>query len=90
VVEREHRLDTGCRELVRHQPAGGVRADPSDHSGARPEAGGGEGSVDGRPAGTKLDATVNATAEYRSRKRPVEHHVADGDQIREHPRRLIS
>jgi hypothetical protein len=89
-VVREQRLDAGRCELVRHQPAGGVRADPTDNRGACPEARGRERRIRGGPARAQLDAAVDATAGDGLRERPIEHHVTDGNQIMRHPSRLVS
>ncbi len=87
-VEREQGLDTGRNERLRHEPPGSIRADPADHRGPRAEPGGRERGVGGGPARAQLDPAVDASARNRCRERPVEHDVADGDQVVRHVRRI--
>ena len=83
-IAGEQRLDAGRHERVRHQSTGRVRTDATDHGGARPEACGSNGCIRCRPACAQLDAAVHAAACDGGRKRSVEHHVADGDQVIRH------
>jgi hypothetical protein len=88
-VAREQWLDAGLGKSLRDQPSGGVRADTTDDRGACAEQPRRERRVGSGPARTQLDATVDAIAGDRCRKRPVEHHVTNGDQVIRHAQRML-
>ena len=83
-IERQQRLDAVCGKRVGHQPAGGVCADPADDCGTRLETRRRARCVRGGPARAELDAAVHAGTGNGCRKCPVEHHVADSDQVIRH------